>query len=280
MTRRDLFKTFAGAFAGVVAGAATVKATPTREEKRGVPGLGVTAREFLTGQQLALLYCRSSEIELIGPRGCGKTWALARWLADPADDPKYRGLFVCRNRFQVEYITDMLRMVRSKDFGELKYRPSEQCIVWPSGARVHLGQGDLDRFRGQEYQRAAFDSVLPGAQCGPLLYKINSRVRIHRIAAVQDYMQPRLYDAETTIHWHGIDAAYGYQAARFGRYDPDGGDMGLGGPKSIIWRSPNPPPDALLPCMRPEFLFPSDASIACGQIDGPHYSGNPPRFRY
>jgi hypothetical protein len=32
--------------------------------------------------------------------------------------------------------------------------------------------------------------------------------------------------------------------------------------------------------MRPEFLFPSDASIACGQIDGPHYSGNPPRFRY
>jgi hypothetical protein len=235
MTRRDLFKAFAGAFAGVVAGGAAVKVAP-RTMTAPKP-----FREMLTGQQLALLECRSSEIELIGPRGCGKTWALARWLADPADDPGYRGLFACKCG-QSEHIAEMLRMVRSKDFGELKYRPSEQCIIWPSGARVVLCT-DLRSAWGHTFQRAAFDNALES--------QLRRGVRINQMALVQNSFP--LETADAVIYWHDLRTAFVMSEPRCLKFDPNN-PCGLGhgsALKTAKCTSHNPPPPDLIPCMRP-----------------------------
>lgn len=235
LTRRDLFRAMAGAFAGAVAGVSAAK--DYREPVLAAPsravGTGPQPAEFLTGQQRALLECDAPEIQLTGPRGCGKTWALARWLADSADDPDYRGLYVAQNHWSVDYFVHNIRMVRSKDFGELRVDRGTGFVFWPGGARItvksesQVQRGALD---GHEFRRAALDNYrVPEGEW--------ARLRSGQIAFVDDRLWHGVSWADAIIHFKSPDLALVERCS----------DTLNSGAKIQTLQSQNPPPPGVLP---------------------------------
>jgi hypothetical protein len=197
LSRRDFIK-LASAFAGMITGGATVsKAASLITEPEPI-----VTPELLTGQQHALLHglplrtddvnTAPAQILLTGPPGCGKSWALARWMAEGADDPQFRGAYItAAGAWHLDHIESLLRSVRSKDFGRLKFNQATSTVTWPSGGRVMLRSLDMDPHKlwGQELDRIVIDGSPNLWDASILELRACCRVRLPPVLASR-YAEP------------------------------------------------------------------------------------------
>ena len=102
-----------------------------------------------------------NEIFYGGARGGGKTDTGIVWIAEPVDNPLYRGLVIRKNANDLSDWVDRAQRMYSGLGVHVAYRPWE--LTFPSGARILTGHLKDDqsytKYQGQEYQRQLLEEI-------------------------------------------------------------------------------------------------------------------------
>lgn len=113
-------------------------------------------------QEFALRQPESTfEILYGGARGGGKTDAGLVWVADPYEEPRYRGLVIRRNADDLADWLDRAEFMYKSLGAEVVGKPA--VIRFPSGAKIRTGHLRDDRaytkYQGHEYQRLLVEEL-------------------------------------------------------------------------------------------------------------------------